>query len=59
MRVRAHYHSVDEFVEWVQDRDYYQDQIQFQRDVPARSPVTEPLYLTRHSYQLLSISTEN
>jgi len=31
---------VDEFIEWVQDREYYDDQIQFQRAVAARSPVT-------------------
>ena len=48
MRVRAYYHSVDEFVEWVQDRDYYQDQIQFQRDIPARSPVTRSCKMDPH-----------
>ena len=31
---------VNEFVERVQQRDYYRDQIQFQREIPARSPVT-------------------
>ncbi|PSP20667.1 ATP-dependent helicase [Halobacteriales archaeon QH_10_65_19] len=31
---------MDEFIEWVQDREYYDDQIQFQRAVAARSPVT-------------------
>jgi len=31
---------VDEFVEWVQNRDYYHDQIQFKRQVSARNPVT-------------------
>ena len=31
MRSRPYFPTVDEFVEWVQDRDYYHDQIQFQR----------------------------
>jgi len=33
---------VERFVEWVRSRDYYHDQIQFQRETPARSPVTRP-----------------
>ena len=33
---------MDEFVEWVRDQDYYLDQIQFNRQVSARSPVTRP-----------------
>lgn len=41
MRSRPYLPTVDEFVEWVQDRDYYHDQIQFQREVPARRPVTQ------------------
>jgi DEAD/DEAH box helicase domain-containing protein len=31
---------VDEFVEWARNRDYYHDQIQYQREVAARRPVT-------------------
>ncbi|MFT4910065.1 MAG: DEAD/DEAH box helicase domain-containing protein, partial [Natronomonas sp.] len=31
---------VDEFVDWVRRRDYYHDQIQFQRSVAARRPET-------------------
>lgn len=40
--MRSHHYTltVDEFVEWVQDRDYYHDQIQFQREVDPRCPVT-------------------
>ena len=41
MRSRSYPPTVDEFVEWIQDRDYYHDQIQFQREVPARRPVTQ------------------
>jgi DEAD/DEAH box helicase domain-containing protein len=33
---------VDEFVDWVRNREYYTDQIQFQRAVSARSPETRP-----------------
>jgi DEAD/DEAH box helicase domain-containing protein len=33
---------VDEFVDWIQDREYYRDQIQFQREIPARPPETQP-----------------
>jgi DEAD/DEAH box helicase domain-containing protein len=40
MESRSIHGVVDELVEWVRDRDYYHDQIQYQRDVPARSPVT-------------------
>jgi len=31
---------VDEFVEWVQEREYSDEQIQFRREVAARDPVT-------------------
>jgi DEAD/DEAH box helicase domain-containing protein len=31
---------VDDFVEWVGQRDYYHDQIQFQREIPGRTRVT-------------------
>ncbi len=41
MGSRPYLPTVDEFVEWVQDRDYYHDQIQFQREVPARRAVTQ------------------
>ena len=40
MRSRSINRVVNEFVEWVQSREYYCDQIRFQREVPARSPVT-------------------
>jgi hypothetical protein len=40
MRARSIHGVVNDFVEWVQHRDYYRDQIRFQRDIPARSPVT-------------------
>ncbi len=40
MRARSIHGVVNEFVEWVQNRDYYRDQIRFQRDIPARSPLT-------------------
>ncbi len=33
---------MDEFIEWVRDRDYYHDQIQLQREVAARRPETQP-----------------
>ena len=33
---------MDEFVDWVRNREYYTDQIQFQRAVSARSPETRP-----------------
>jgi len=33
---------VDEFVDWVRNREYYTDQIQFQRAASARSPETRP-----------------
>jgi DEAD/DEAH box helicase domain-containing protein len=42
MRSRPYLPTVDEFVEWVRERDYYHDQIQFQREVSASSPVTRP-----------------
>jgi len=29
---------VDEFVDWLRNREYYTDQIQFQRSIPARRP---------------------
>jgi DEAD/DEAH box helicase domain-containing protein len=38
---------VDDFVEWVRQRDYYHDQIRFQREIPARSPVTRPCEMDR------------
>jgi DEAD/DEAH box helicase domain-containing protein len=31
---------VDAFVDWVRDREYYRDQLQFQRRIPARRPET-------------------
>ena len=31
---------MDEFVDWVRHRDYYHNQIQFQRSIPARRPET-------------------
>jgi hypothetical protein len=31
---------VDEFVDWLRNREYYTDQIQFQRSIPARRPET-------------------
>ena len=40
MRARSIHGVVDEFVEWVQHREYYRDQIQFQREIPARRPIT-------------------
>jgi DEAD/DEAH box helicase domain-containing protein len=40
MRADSTERVVNEFVEWVQDRDYYREQIQFQREIPARSSVT-------------------
>ncbi|MFB6297601.1 MAG: DEAD/DEAH box helicase [Salinirussus sp.] len=33
---------MEEFVDWIRDRDYYRDQIQLQRRTPARRPETQP-----------------
>ncbi len=35
-------YPVDEFVDWVRDREYYHGQIQFQREVSAHRPETQP-----------------
>ena len=40
MQSRSIDRVVNEFVEWVQNREYYRDQIRFQRKTPARSPNT-------------------
>lgn len=37
---------MDEFVDWVRQRDYYHDQIQFQQSVAARRPETQPCAMT-------------
>ncbi|MFQ3318514.1 MAG: DEAD/DEAH box helicase domain-containing protein [Natronomonas sp.] len=33
---------MDEFVDWIRNREYYRDQIQFQRTISARRPETRP-----------------
>lgn len=40
MRSHLYRSTVDEFVDWIRDREYYRDQIQFQRKIPARWPET-------------------
>lgn len=42
MQSYAYLPTVDEFVDWIRDREYYRDQIQFQRKIPARWPETRP-----------------
>ncbi len=42
MRSHLYRSTVDEFVDWIRDREYYRDQIQFQRTIPARCPETRP-----------------
>ncbi|MEF8825580.1 MAG: DEAD/DEAH box helicase, partial [Halapricum sp.] len=45
---------VDEFVDWVRHRDYYHNQIQFQRSIPARRPETRPCEMNREVTERLA-----
>lgn len=54
MRARSIHGVVNEFVEWVQNREYYRDQIQFQREIPARRPITRSCEMERRLADLLA-----
>ena len=54
MRSHPYTLTVDEFVERVRDRDYYHDQIQFQREVSAHYPETRPCTMNSRVTDLLA-----